>query len=61
VGARASDVAAAALLDRFVGSLIVLAVVDAVAHLSLGNTPRMESWKLSSFAITPNKTLSLRA
>ncbi len=42
MGARAGDVAAAALLDRFVGSLVVLAVVDAVAHLSLGNTPLMK-------------------
>jgi hypothetical protein len=53
VGARAGDVSAAALLNRFVGSLVVLAVVDAVAHLSLGNTPLMKSWKLSCFAITP--------
>jgi len=39
VGARAGDVSVAARLVRLVGRFVVLAVVDAVANLRLGNTP----------------------
>ena len=43
VGARAGDVAVAARLVRLVRRLVVLAVVDAVANLCLGNTPARQS------------------
>ena len=58
VRARTGDVPAAALLDRFVRGLVVLAIVDAVAHLRFGYTPEIALFE-NEMKWTLDKTIQI--